>query len=52
MYSDTTICNILLLFYYWLLISASMDHHQANIYKKPKNAGAYGTKTSDAIYIH
>ena len=24
----------LLLFYYWLLVSASKGHHQANIYKK------------------
>ena len=23
-----------LLFYYWLLVSALIDHHQANIYKK------------------
>jgi len=27
---------MLLLFYYWLLVSASTDHHQANIYKKLK----------------
>jgi len=27
---------ILLLFYYWLLVSASKGHHQANIYDKPK----------------
>jgi hypothetical protein len=26
--------SILLLFSYWLLVSASKDHHQANIYKK------------------
>jgi len=25
---------ILLLFYYWLLVSPSKGHHQANIYKK------------------
>jgi hypothetical protein len=25
---------ILLLFYYWLLVSSSKDHPQANIYKK------------------
>ena len=35
---------ILLLFYYWLLVSAPKGHHQANIYKKPKIAGAYSTK--------
>jgi len=27
---------ILLLFYYWLLVSASKGHHQASIYKKLK----------------
>jgi len=27
---------ILSLFYYWLLVSASKGHHQANIYKKKK----------------
>jgi hypothetical protein len=27
---------ILLLFYYWLLVSASQGHHQASIYKKLK----------------
>ena len=26
--------NILLFFYYWLLVSTWQDHHQANIYKK------------------
>jgi len=36
---------ILLLFYYWLLVSASKGHHQANIDKKLKNAGAYSAKT-------
>jgi len=25
-------------FYCWLLVSASMNHHRANIYKKLKNA--------------
>ena len=44
--SDTTVFNILLLFYYWLLVSASKDRHQVNIYKKLKRAGAYGTKVS------
>ena len=37
--SDTTIQH-LLLYYYWLLVLVSMDHHQSNIYKKLKNAGA------------
>jgi hypothetical protein len=30
----TQLYNILLLFYYWLLVSASNGHHEANIYKK------------------
>jgi hypothetical protein len=40
--------NIFLLFYYWLLVSASEGHHQANIYKKKnlKNAGVYSTDVS------
>jgi len=29
----TQLYNIVLLFCYWLLVLASMDHHQANIYK-------------------
>ena len=37
----TQLHHILLLYDYWLLVSASMDHHQGNIYKKLKNAGAY-----------
>ena len=37
----TKLYNILLLYYYWPLGSASMDH-QANIYKKKlKNAGVF-----------
>ena len=36
--------NILFLFHYWLLVSPSTDHHQANIYKKLKNAGAHSRK--------
>ena len=36
---------LLLLCYYWLLVPASRAHHQDNIYKKLKNAGAYCTKT-------
>ena len=28
---------ILSLFYYWLLVSASKERHQPNIYKKKKN---------------
>jgi len=46
--SDTTtgLLLLLLLLYYWLGVSASKDHHQANIYKKePNNAGARSTKT-------
>jgi hypothetical protein len=35
---------ILLLFYCWLIVSASKGHNQANIYQKPKNAGAFSTK--------
>ena len=27
--------------YYWLLVSVSVDHHQASIYKNFKNATAY-----------
>jgi hypothetical protein len=42
---DTTIF-FLLLYCYWLLVSASVDHHRANIYKKFKNARACSTKTS------
>jgi len=30
----TQLYNTLLLFHYWLLVSASMDHHQGNIYQK------------------
>jgi hypothetical protein len=30
----TQLYNIVLLSCYWLLVSASLDHHQANIYKK------------------
>jgi hypothetical protein len=36
---------LLLLLFYWLQVSASKGHHQANIYKKHKNVGAYSTKT-------
>jgi len=49
--SDTTVLLLLLLLlllslsYYWLLVPASRAHHQNNIYKKIKNAGAYSTKT-------
>ena len=43
----TKLYNILLLYYYWPLVSASMDHHQANIYKKLKNAGVYFTYWPD-----
>ena len=48
MYSVRHNCMFVLLFCYWLLVSASKRHHQANIYKKKKlkNAGAYSTKTS------
>jgi hypothetical protein len=38
-----TLYNILFLNYYWLLVSASMDRQQANIYKKLKTAGTYST---------
>jgi hypothetical protein len=51
----TKLYNILLLYCYWLLVSASMDNHQANIYRKLTNVGAYSTKTSilwDPIYTH
>jgi len=54
-YCLTKLYNILLLYCYWLLVSASNDHHQANIYRKHKNPGAYSTKTSilwDPMYIH
>ena len=30
----TQLYNILLLYYYWLLVLGSVDHYQANIYKK------------------
>jgi hypothetical protein len=40
----TQLCNILLLFYCLLLVSASVDHHQAIIYNKRKIAGACNTK--------
>ena len=30
----TQLYNIVLLYWYWLLVSTSMDHHQDNIYKK------------------
>jgi len=44
--SDTTMF-FLLLYCYWLLVSASVDHHRIYIYKKKiKNARAYNTKTS------
>jgi hypothetical protein len=36
-------------FCYWLLVSGSKDHHQANIYKKLKNAVPYSTMVS---HIH
>ena len=36
-----TLYNILLLYYYWPLVSDSMDHHQANIYKQLQNAGVF-----------
>jgi len=42
---------IFLLFYYWLLVSASQGHHQANIDKKLKNAGAYSIKTPILYWI-
>jgi hypothetical protein len=51
----TKLYNILLLYCYWLLVSASIDHHQASIYRKLKNSGTYSTKTSvvwHPIYIH
>jgi hypothetical protein len=41
------------LFYYWLIVLASVGHHQDNIYKKTSNAGPYSTKTLiiwDIIY--
>jgi hypothetical protein len=34
-----------LLYCCWLLVPACLDHHQANIYKKRQNAGAYSAKT-------
>jgi hypothetical protein len=43
---------ILFLFYYWLLVSASKDHHQASNYKKLKNSGAYSTKNVKFFGLH
>ena len=33
--SDTTVFSFYY-FYYWLLVSASIGHHQANVYKNLK----------------
>jgi len=41
----TQLYNILLFYHYWLLVSATLYHHQANIYKKFKNSGAFSTKS-------
>jgi hypothetical protein len=43
--------SILLLFYYWLHVSASKGHHPANMYTKLKNAGAYGIKVYFLFYL-
>ena len=52
MYSIWHNCmSILLLFYYWLHVSGSKGHHQANIYTKHKNAGAYGKKVYFLFYL-
>jgi hypothetical protein len=41
-----------LLYYYWLQVAASTDHHQANTYKKPKNAGAHSTKNQFVMLVY
>jgi len=41
----TQLYNILLFYHYWLLVLATLDHHQANIYKKFKISVAYSTKS-------
>jgi len=41
MYPYNTNIFLFYYFYYWLLVSASIGHHQVNIYKNLKNAAAY-----------
>jgi hypothetical protein len=41
MYPSDTIIFLFYYFYSWLLVAASIGHHQASIYKNLKKAGEY-----------
>ena len=46
-------CLFILLFsYYWLLVSASKDHHQANIYKNLKMMVHIVEHKIEELYMH
>jgi len=48
----TQLYNMLLLSYYWPVVSVSMDHHQANTYKKNLNILVHTVLKRQFYVIH